>query len=67
MQKVFFAVLLFYYACVAVPVTTIMVVVESYINDHAILFWSYSGAQYGWMLAVAIVNFVGLCAATVAS
>jgi len=67
MQRVFFAIQMFYYASVALAVTVIMIVAESYINDHTIRFWGYSGAQYGWMFAVASFNFIGMFSSTISA
>mmetsp|Transcript_83 Transcript_83/g.114 ORF Transcript_83/g.114 Transcript_83/m.114 type:complete len:114 (-) Transcript_83:202-543(-) len=58
MQKVNFSVMLFYYSCIAFPVTMVIILGESWINAHGLRFWDYSGSQYGWMLLVSLLNFL---------
>lgn len=67
MQKIHFASILFYYSCVAVPATTLLIFGESWINDHPVRFIDYSFKQYGWMTLVSFMNWLGLCCATIAA
>ena len=66
MQKINFAVMLFYYSLVACPCTAIMILGETWVNDHAIRMFSYNGTQFLWMIGVSAVNFIGLNASTIA-
>lgn len=67
MQKVNFAVMLFYYAIVAFLVTCMMIAGECLVNgSHVRLFSDYSATQFGWMFLVSVINYIGLNCNTIA-
>lgn len=66
MQKLNFAVMLFYYACIAFPTMLIGVLIDSLIRGEAIRFWSYDGTQYMFICLISIINMIGLSSATIA-
>ena len=67
MQDVSFSVLTFWYGCIAVPISTIVIFGESWINQTSIRFFDYAASQYGWMLLITTMNFSAFCAQTIAS
>ena len=66
MQNVNFAVILFYYGVVAFILSLLMVVLESLVKHEAIRLWEYSGEQYGYMLLLSTVNYIGMNCQTIA-
>ena len=62
LQSVSFSVMLFWYGFVAVPCNIVMVLSESWINQVSIRFWDYGWSQYGWMLLITVLNFIGISA-----
>lgn len=66
MQKVNFAVMLFYYSAVAFFITLIMILGEVLVNGSEIRIFAYSGEQFGWILLVCFVNYLGLNCNTIA-
>ena len=67
LQRINFSVILFWLGAVAVPVNFIMILGESWFSDIEIRLWSYSASQYGWMLMITVLNFIGFCAQTIAA
>ena len=59
--------MLFWYGVVAFPVNLMIILGESWVNDHALRFWEYDASQYAWMLMIAGFNFIGVCCQTVAA
>ena len=66
MQKMNFAVMLFYYSVVALFITALMVLVEAWVNHHPLRFWDYTGEQFGFTFLLSCVNFIGLNCQTIA-
>ena len=67
MQKVHFAVMLFYYSIVAATITCLMILGEAIVNgSHLRLIHDYDGVQFGWMILVSGINFIGLNSNTIA-
>ena len=66
MQKINFAVMLFYYSLMAFVITVVLVLGEAWVHDHAVRLWSYSGEQYGFMVLLSSVNFISLNCQTIA-
>ena len=67
MQTIHFAVVLFYYGLVAVPVTLLMVWIQSLVKEEPIQLFNYTTEQYCYMLLVCSINFCGLNSNTIAS
>ena len=66
-QSVNFAVIIFYYGCVAVPATLAMIFIEAWCNDAPLRILSYNGAQFGWIISLSVISFAGLASQTVAA
>ena len=58
---------LFYYGAVAFPLTSMLILCESWVRESSIRVFSYNATQYGWIFGVAAVNFIGLVANTIAT
>ena len=58
--------MLFYYSIVAFPTTAVMIGIDIAVRDEAFRFFDYNGEQYFFMIALSIVNFVGLNCQTIA-
>jgi len=66
MQKLSFAVLLFYQSCLAMPVMLMLILGESWVKSQALRLLSYSLNQWGWMVMIGTVNLIGLATITIA-
>ena len=66
MQRMNFAVMLFYYAIMAMGMSLGIVLVESWIKGEPLRFWAYNGEQLGYSLLLSLVNFIGLNCQTIA-
>ena len=67
MQKINFAIMLFYYGAFAMPVMFTVLYIESQITGESVRLLNYTSEQYCWEFGVALINYLGLCFLTIAS
>lgn len=67
MQEYNFAVMLFWYAMFAAPVTMLLIFCDCLANRRTIQLLSYDYSQYGWILLVSIFGFISDGAAIIAT
>ena len=65
MQKLSFAVVLFYQSCLALPVMTMLIFGESWAKAQPLHLTSYSMTQWGWMVMIGTINLIGLATITI--
>lgn len=66
MQKIHFAVMLFYYSVVAFTLTSLVICVDVWISDKAFGLFTYNSEQWLFTLLLSSVNFIGLNCQTIA-
>ena len=67
MQKMHWAVILFYYSVVALISISITYVAMTAPNDELLRVFNYSGEQYTWILITATCNMIALISKTISN